>query len=930
MMFFRLRSSFRTLLCRCLTGGRLAKTDPQADQAGMLRTERVVREAIAQRKCDAASLATDALFEKLGSGPCGLSDTAAHAMLQAIGPNEVVAETSPTFFTHLWVSYRNPFNLLLSCLAVMTWFTDVHMAAPGEGDWTAVIVIVTMVIVSALLRFVQERRSLRSARALRAMVRNTATVLRPIDASVPDAVRRDISLARSHSRLIETSMSDLVPGDVLWLSAGDMVPADCRVLWAKDLFVSQAALTGESLPVEKFAMAAGDARDPLTYGNLAFMGTNVVSGSALAIVLDTGGATYFGQLAYKTANARHAPTQFQQGVNRVSMLLIRFMVVMVPVVFLINGVSKGDWMQALLFALAVAVGLTPEMLPMIMTSTLAKGALRMAQRKVVVKRLDAIQNLGAMDVLCTDKTGTLTQDRVVLERYIDVEGRASDEVLRDAYLNSYYQTGLKSLLDKTVLDHAQQLGYGQAVFGDEKVDEIPFDFNRRRMSVVVSIREASRVTHHLICKGALEEMLSVCTHLREAGQRAPLDDARRARIRKVADDLQQEGLRVIAVASKDVPATRSSYGIPDESDLVLVGYVAFLDPPKDSAAPALAALRNAGVSIKLLTGDEQAVAQKVCRDVALPVTGVLVGGQIEDMDDPTLAQAVEKTTVFARLTPLHKERIIRLLRENGRTVGFLGDGINDAPALAAADVGISVDSAVDIARETADIILLEKSLMVLEEGVIEGRRIFSNMLKYLKMTTSSNFGNVFSVMIASICLPFLPMLPVQLLIQNLLYDFSQIAIPFDRVDTETLAKPQRWDTAGLGRFMVFFGPLSSIFDVLTFALMWYVFKANTLANSGLFHTGWFVEGLLSQTLVVHMIRTRHIPFLQSRAAAPLIVMTALIMLIGLILPFSPLAEPLGLQALPDLYFGFLLVFLLAYCALIQWFKGVWLRRYGWQ
>lgn len=933
MQFFK---TFFSTAARVRHVGRHFRRSPILDQAGIATARTLMPGAARGAGRDIIEMATAPIedtFARFHTGPGGLSEAAAQDARAQYGTNEVEHEKPLRWYTHLWLSYRNPFNLLLTALATLSWFTDVHMAEPGEASWASVIIIGSMVLIAALLRFVQERRSNRAADALKAMVQNTATVLR--GAGTGDVMAHasrymgGASYAEGAQKQ-ELALADLVPGDVVLLSAGDMIPADCRFLSAKDLFIAQAALTGESLPVEKTTGQGSVVSNPLELENIGFMGTNVVSGTAVALVVGTGSHTYFGQLASRASTTSRAPTQFQQGINRVSWVLIRFMLVMAPLVLLINGFTKGDWMEALLFALAVAVGLTPEMLPMIVTSTLAKGAVLMARKKVVVKRLDAIQNLGAMNVLCTDKTGTLTEDRIVLERHTDVRGVSNDEVLSYAYLNSYYQTGLKNLLDVAVLRHAEVERKLNPAGNYRKVDEIPFDFARRRMSVVVNETENGREHHELICKGALEEMLAACSKVRVEGVDEALDDTRRAEIRRVTSELNRDGLRVIAVGVKELPPTKQSYSVQDETELVLVGYVAFLDPPKASTAPALQALKASGIEVKVLTGDVELVTQKVCREVGLDVRGVYLGHEIEAMDDAQLAKAVQSANVFARLTPAHKERIVLSLRAQGCTVGFMGDGINDAPALRAADVGISVDTAVDISKEAADIILLEKSLMVLEEGVIEGRKTFCNMLKYLKMTASSNFGNVFSVLVASAFLPFLPMLPIQLLMQNLLYDFSQIAIPFDNVDEDLLKKPQQWDPAGLGRFMVFFGPISSIFDIATFALMWFVFQANTPEHQTLFQSGWFVEGLLSQTLIVHMIRTRRIPFLQSRAAWPLLSMTFFVMVLGISLPFSPLVGYLQLQPLPLAYFPWLAAILLSYCVLTQVLKRVWVNRYGWQ
>ncbi|MFZ2990361.1 magnesium-translocating P-type ATPase [Ideonella sp.] len=861
----------------------------------------------------------------------GLLQAEAARRLAQDGPNEIGHEPPLPGWLRLWRCYTNPFNLLLTALALLSFFS---------GDAKATVVIAVMVSLSTGIRFVQEGRSHRAAEGLRALVSNTATVLR----------RASDGAAATQS---DVPVHDLVAGDVVVLSAGDMIPADCRLLSARDLFVAQAAMTGESLPVEKFVDAdpapgaAPAGTGLLERRNLVFMGTNVVSGTATALVVATGPRSYFGTLAAHATATESAPNAFQAGVNSVSWLLIRFAAVMVPIVFLVNGWTKGDWLEAFLFALSVAVGLTPEMLPMIVTSTLAKGAVLLARRQVVVKRLDAIQNFGAMDVLCTDKTGTLTQDKIALARHADVEGRDTDEVLNFAYLNSHYQTGLKNLLDRAVLDHVELPAELKLTEAYRKVDEVPFDFERRRMSVVVAALVDGQAVHHeLICKGAVEEVLAACTHARSPepeGQAidASLDGARRmpvqpldaallARTQAVTAGLNAEGLRVVAVAVKTLPPDQHTYSVADEAGLTLIGYIAFLDPPKESAAPALQQLAAHGIAVKVLTGDNELVTRQVCRQVGLVAGEVLLGDQVEAMSDEDLKAAAESHHLFAKLTPLHKERIVRALRANGHVVGFMGDGINDAPALRAADIGISVDTAVDIAKEAADIILLEKSLQVLDAGVVEGRTTFCNMLKYIRMTASSNFGNVLSVLVASAFLPFLPMLPLQLLVQNLLYDIAQTGIPFDRVDAELVAQPLQWHPADIRRFMLFFGPISSLFDIITFAVMWWVFDANSVAQQTLFQSGWFVVGLLTQTLVVHMVRTPRLPFVQSRAAPPLMAMTLLIMALGLWLPQGPLAGYLKLQALPPAYFAWLFAILLGYCSLTTWMKRCYIRRYGWQ
>ena len=655
------------------------------------------------------------------------------------------------------------------------------------------------------------------------------------------------------------------------------------------------------------------------------MGTNVVSGTATAVVVATGSRTYFGSLARSIVGSR-TQTAFDRGVNSVSWLLIRFMLVMVPIVLLINGFAKGDWAEAFMFALAVAVGLTPEMLPMIVSANLAKGASAMAKRKVVVKRLNAIQNFGAMDVLCTDKTGTLTQDRIILEHHVDISGSRCDEVLQLAWLNSYHQSGMKNLMDRAVVSFAEENPHFTPPAAWRKVDELPFDFVRRRLSVILA---DARGHHLLVCKGAVEEMLETATRVRKNGVTQTIDAALRAELLQLAEDYNRDGFRVLLVGTRDIARDqiKNQYSASDERELVIEGFLTFLDPPKETAGPAIAALRDNGVTVKVLTGDNAIVTAKICREVGLEVGEPLLGRDIERMDDEVLGRLVEERTVFAKLTPLQKSRVLKALQANGHTVGFLGDGINDAPALRDADVGISVDSGTDIAKESADIILLEKSLMVLEEGVIKGRETFGNIMKYLNMTASSNFGNVFSVLVASAFIPFLPMLAIHLLLQNLMYDFSQLALPWDKMDKEYLSKPRKWDAKNIGRFMLWIGPTSSIFDITTFALMWYVFAANSVEMAALFQSGWFIEGLLSQTLVVHMLRTRKIPFIQSTAALPVMLATGLVMALGIYVPFSPLGSMVGLVPLPWEYFPWLVGTLLSYCVVAQTMKTLYIRRF---
>jgi Mg2+-importing ATPase len=773
-----------------------------------------------------------------------------------------------------------------------------------------------MVLISVMLRFVQEFRSNQAAEKLKSMVKTTATVIRAEGKT-------------------EIDIKKLVPGDIIQLSAGDMIPADIRILQSKDLFVSQSMLTGEAIPVEKTAdkTVKTTKRSPLELNNICFMGTNVVSGTAIATVVNTGGETYFGSYS-KSLLGKRAETSFDKGVNSVSYLLIRFMLVMVPLVFLINGFTKHDWLQAFLFGISIAVGLTPAMLPMIVTANLAKGAVNMSKRKVVVKRLNAIQNIGAMDILCTDKTGTLTMDKIVLERHLNVYGFDDNEVMKWAYLNSFHQTGLKNLLDVAVLEHVDIhscLKEGEAY---KKVDEIPFDFQRRRMSVIL---EGPNHKHLLICKGAVEEVLDLCSHAFDPGEDnsleiekddiIPMDKKMRETVLKKSRELNEEGLRVLLVAVKEYEERPLNYSKADESNMILTGFIGFLDPAKPSASTAIKALQKLGISVKVLTGDNEIVAKKICKDVGIPFTNVLLGWDLESMSDEELTNQIDDVSILAKLSPIQKSRVVKVLQAKGHTVGFMGDGINDAAALRDADVGISVDTAVDIAKESADIILLEKDLMVLRKGVIYGRRTFGNIIKYIKMTASSNFGNMFSMLGASALLPFLPMLPIQILINNLLYDISQISIPWDSMDADYIATPRKWDANGIGKFMLFVGPLSSVFDYATFAVLWFVFKANSPQHQEFFQTGWFIESLLSQTLIVHMIRTRKIPFIQSWATAPVVALTTSIMAIGIYLPFSPLASAFKLQPMPFIFFPWLIGILLGYCMLTQLVKGWFIRKF---
>jgi len=876
-------------------------------------------EAVANKLRAVSRVDSDIFLDMLNSSADGLTPAQVHKKQKLFGLNEIEHEKAPAWYRQLIMAFINPFTAVLIILATISFVMDVLLTTSGNRDYKTVIVISVMVLMSSLLRFWQEYSSNCAAEQLKSMVKTTTTVLRK---------------GKGETKI---EIKAIVPGDIALLSAGDMIPADCRVIHSKDLFVSQAMLTGESLPMEKreSAIKNTEKKSPLELDNICFMGTNVVSGTAKVIAVTTGNLTYLGSIG-KAITGKRAETSFDKGVNKVSWLLIRFMLVMVPLVFFINGFTKGNWLEALLFGISVAVGLTPEMLPMIVTANLAKGAVNMSKRKVIVKRLNAIQNIGAMDILCTDKTGTLTMDKIVLERHLNIFGDDDDEVLKWAYLNSFHQTGLKNLLDVAVLERTEVVNSDLNI--DEaykKIDEIPFDFQRRRMSVIL---EKKNGKHLLICKGAVEEMLDICSHAFDPGEDrqlqiendkiVPMDGNIRNTILNTSKKLNEDGLRVLLIAVKEYEERPLTYSIADENNLVLTGFIGFLDPAKPTAKPAIIGLQKLGINIKVLTGDNEIVTKKICRDVGIPIQHVLLGNAVEQMNDIELTQKIDETSIFAKLSPLQKSRIVKLLHAKGHTVGFMGDGINDATALRDADVGISVDTAVDIAKESADIILLEKDLMVLRKGVIYGRRTFGNIIKYIKMTASSNFGNMFSVIGASAFFPFLPMLPIQLLVQNLLYDVSQISIPWDSMDREFLEQPQKWDAGGISRFMLFIGPISSIFDYVTFALMFFLFKANTPEHQGLFQSGWFVEGLLSQTLIVHMIRTRKIPFIQSWATAPVVALTSLVMVIGILIPFSPFATALKMEPLPIGYFPWLLGILLGYCLLTQLMKLWFIKRFN--
>lgn len=848
----------------------------------------------------------------------GMKDEQIEESREKYGENSISYGKKTPFIVEALKAYITPFTLVLIALGVILFITEYVLAAPGDKDLFGVIIIFTMVIVSGTMTLVQSVRSNQAAEKLKSLVKVTAAVKRNGDYT-------------------EIPMEEIVCGDLVRLSAGDMIPADMRLLSAKDLFISQAALTGESYPVEKQAIVYDDETlSETSYENLAFMGSNVISGSAEGIIVSVGNETLFGHVA-QTLSEKPIKSSFEIGIHKTSMLLIKFMALMAPTVIVINGLTKGDWLEAFLFGLSVAVGLTPEMLPMIVTTNLVKGASVMAKKGTVIKNLNAIQNFGAIDVLCTDKTGTLTQDKIILEYHMDCSGKEDDRVLRHAYLNSYYQTGLKNLLDVAIIDEAKQTLATDKI-NYRKVDEIPFDFERRRMSVVV---EDTAGKTQMITKGAIEEMLSISNYIDIDGIVSPLTNEKRESVLAKVRDLNEDGLRVIGVAQKTNPSVVGEFSVKDESDMVLIGYLAFLDPPKETTKQALKALKDHGVAVKVLTGDNELVTRSVCRQVGLEINELITGEKISEMDDRELAQVAENHEVFVKLNPQQKARLTTALRQNGHTVGFLGDGINDAPAMKVADIGISVDTAVDIAKESADVILLEKDLTILERGLLSGRETFGNIMKYIKATASSNFGNMFSVLVASTFLPFLPMLPLQILFLNLIYDVSCISLPWDKMDKEYLHEPKKWEASSIGKFMVYFGPTSSIFDITTYLLMYFIICPAVVGGDfhtldaqqkivfiALFHAGWFVESLWSQTLVLHALRTPKIPFIQSNATFAMFTITTLGIVVGSILPFTGFGAELGLMPLPGTYWTWLVVTILAYLTLVTMVKKFYIKKFG--
>ena len=843
------------------------------------------------------------LFAKYEVDEYGLDPVQASDRLEEYGRNIIDFGKEKSLAVRIKDAIINPFNIVLLVVAAITFVTDVVLAE--EPSFATFIMLVAVIIISATISFIQEEKSNSAAKKLQNMITNKL-----------DVIRNDVE--------IEVEIEELVPGDIVKLASGDMIPGDVRFIETKDLFIDQSQLTGESNPVEKFTTSEKNV-GVTDLANIGFMGSNIVSGSAKAIILTTGGDTYFGSMA-KSLNSYEEKSAFEKNLDSVSKLLIRFMLVTVPVIFIANFITKGmgNWLESLMFGITIAVGIMPEMLPVIMNSSLARGAINMSRKKTIVKRLGAIQTFGEMDVFCTDKTGTLTQDEIILEKYMDVLGREDKRVLRHAFLNSYFQTGLKNLMDVAIINRAEKedLSYLKEAYVRE--DEIPFDFSRRRMSVVLRDKNGKR---QLITKGAVEEILSICSFIEIDGEVKDISEELKANAKKIAEENNLEGIRVIAVAQKNNVHGVDVFGVQDESDMVLIGFVGFLDPPKESAGTAIAALKKNGVRTVVLTGDSEGVAINICGRLGISTEMTLTGAKIEQMTDEELQEACKKCDIFSKLSPYQKQRVVKMFQANGHTIGYMGDGINDSLPLKQADIGISVDNALDIAKEVADIILLEKDLMVLDEGVVEGRSTFANMSKYLKMSVSGNFGNMFSVLIASIFLPFLPMLPLHILVQNLLNDFAQLGMPFDHVESKYIEKPKKWDLSGIKSFMIIFGLLSTVLDVLCFLVLWFVFKYDNVEMAGYFQCGWFMFGVISQTMVIHTIRTPMFPFIKDRASVQLTISTIAVIAVTLLIGFTGISSLFGLPTMPIIYMAWLAGLMVVYTLFAQFLKTLYIKKH---
>lgn len=858
-----------------------------------------VNEKFEQEYYEYAKYSKEELFEKLNTSSDGLDEVSIEEKVSKYGKNIVIDKKPKPWYLFLLRSFLDQFIIVLIILGTVSILLDDRLGG---------IIIYIITVISAIIRFMQEYSSYISDKKLNDMIKSTTNVRR-----------------KTSNDLIQINIEDLVVGDIVELGAGSIIPADLRVIESKDLFISQSIFTGESIPIEKFSVEKSNSESAVYIDDICFMGSNVISGAATCVVIRTGKNTYLGNIASEIEGKKET-TNFETGINKITNLLIRYMLIIVILVFIINGVVKKDWVQSLMFAISVAVGITPGMLSMIVNVNTSKGAKFLSKKKTLVKNTNSVQNLGAMDVLCTDKTGTLTIDKVILQRYMNIEGQEDLRVLEYAFLNSYYSTGIKNLIDRAIIEYGTEHGIKEKTTGYKKIDEIPFDYNRKKMSIVV---KTPKDKYRLITKGALEEILKICSKVKDNNDVLEITDEITEKIIKNADEFHKKGMHVIAICEKLEYPGEEIFNFEDEADMVFIGYVAFLDPPKEDAKESLEALYSSGIDVKVLTGDSAAVTQNICEQVGIKITNILTGKDIDEMSDDELKVQVEKTNIFARLAPMQKERVVLALRQNWHVVGYMGDGVNDAPSLRAADVGISVDTGTDIAKESADIILLEKSLLVLRDGVLEGRRTYGNIMKYLKMALSANVGNTFSVLVASIFLPFLPMLPIQLIIQSLIYDLSQIAIPFDSVDKEFILKPKKWDTKDLKHFMNALGVTSSIFDVATFLALWYILGFNSVEKQALFQTGWFVEGLISQTLIVHFIRTSKIPFIESIANKALIITTSVSAVLAILIPYIFMSvKGFNFSVLPSSYYIYLVMILLLYAVLVEFVKKMYIKRYG--
>ena len=834
--------------------------------------------------------------------PNGLNSDTVLKNQHEYGPNEIRQAKPKKWYHYFLNSLLSPFNMILLGISLVLLYTDVIL--PETPSPANIIVILVLVLVSTLLDFFEEYRSNKAAEKLKEMVSTTTTVLR-------------------NGKQIKIPMKEITIGDVVVLSAGDMIPADLRIIESKDLYVGQSSITGESDSVRKLVNSelhsVGEIESITDLDTICFMGTNVISGSAKAVVIMVADDTYFGKVAHTLIQGK-PKTDFQKGIESISKLLIRFMLILIPIIFILNA-WKHNIVTSFTFSVAIAIVITPLLLPVILSSSLSKGAVRMSRKKTIVKRLDSIQSFGSMNVLCTDKTGTLTEDKIVLEKYLDIHGNEDIRILKHAFLNAYFQTGLKGNIDEAVIKRGLENNLGSLQDTYKKIDEIPFDFTRRRLSVVVSDGQKKQ----LITKGAVEEILSICTMVDYKGEVSPITNAIKDNIKRMTKELNKDGLRVVAVCQKNDIASISSFKVEDEKNMVLLGFIGFLDPPKESAKASIKRLNQAGIRVIVLTGDNAEVTQSICKKVGINTSRIILGSQIDKLSDAGLVRLTRKYNVFAKLSPIQKARVVRILKEDGNIVGYMGDGINDTPSLTNSEVGVSVDTAVDIAKETADVILLDKDLNVLLDGVLEGRRTFANLMKYIKLAVSFNFGEVLSVIIASVALPFLPETPIQLLVEGLLYDIGQLTLPFDHVDEEYLQKPRKFDMKGLKHFMLFMGPVSSCFDLIVFASLWFFLG---IREAAIFQTVWFVYSIVSNLIGMHMIRTAKIPFVQSHAHKMVYFSSILLCIIGIIVPFTFFGRMIGLVAIPLSYLGIIFGVTFLYCVLSLFAKKIYIKKYG--